>query len=142
MIPGLENAEFVRYGVMHRNTYLNSPDVLSQNFQVKGDPLFRFAGQMTGVEGYMESAASGLVAGLCLAQRLKERAEPDFGPDTVLGALAAHVSTKTADFQPMNANFGILRPLDTRVRDKKLRYEKMSERSLDALRGIIQQYDL
>ena len=142
MIPGLENAEFVRYGVMHRNTYLNSPDVLSQNFQVKGDPLFRFAGQMTGVEGYMESAASGLVAGLCLAQRVMGKAEPDFGPDTVLGALSAHVSTKTADFQPMNANFGILRPLDTRVRDKKLRYEKMSERSLDALRGIIQQYDL
>ena len=142
MIPGLESAEFVRYGVMHRNTYLNSPDVLSRNFQVKGNPLFRFAGQMTGVEGYMESAASGLVAGLCLARRVLGKAEPDFGPDTVLGALAAHVSTKTADFQPMNANFGILRPLDIRVRDKKLRYEKMSERSLDALRGIIQQYDL
>ena len=142
MIPGLENAEFARYGVMHRNTYLNSPDVLAQNYQVKGNPFFRFAGQMTGVEGYMESAASGLVAGLCLARRIQGEEEPDFGPDTVLGALAAHVCTPSANFQPMNANFGILRPLDSRVRVKKNRYEKMSERSLETLNRIILQYGL
>lgn len=142
MIPGLESAEFARYGVMHRNTYLNSPDVLSRNYQLKGNPLFRFAGQMTGVEGYMESAASGLVAGLCLARCIKGEEEPDFGPDTVLGALAAHVSTPTTNFQPMNANFGILRPLETRIRGKKQRYEKMSERALNTLQNIIQKYGL
>ena len=142
MIPGLERAEFARYGVMHRNTYLNSPDVLGENYQVKGNPFFRFAGQMTGVEGYMESAASGLVAGLSTAVRMLGKDEPDFTGETVLGALAKHVSTPTSDFQPMNANFGILRPLDERVRGKRFRYEKMSERALQTLDRVIRQYDL
>ena len=142
MIPGLEKAEFARYGVMHRNTYLNSPDVLGENYQVKGNSFFRFAGQMTGVEGYMESAASGLVAGLSTAVRMLGKDEPDFTGETVLGALAKHVSTPTSDFQPMNANFGILRPLDERVRGKRFRYEKMSERALQTLDRVIRQYDL
>ena len=137
MIPGLENAEFARYGVMHRNTYLNSPDVLDANFALKGNPFFRFAGQMTGVEGYMESAASGLVAGLSLARRLRGEDEPDFGNLTILGALSAYVHTPTSDFQPMNANFGILPPCEARIRDKKERYERISARALEALKTII-----
>ncbi len=142
MIPGLENAEFVRYGVMHRNTYLNSPDVLSNNFQVKGNPLFRFAGQITGVEGYMESAASGLVSGLSMAKHLFHEAEPDFTSETVIGALEAHVRTPSANFQPMNSNFGIISPLSERVRGKRNRYEKLAERSLDKLQQIIADYNL
>ena len=142
MIPGLEHADFVRYGVMHRNTYLNSPDVLGRNYQVKDRPLLRFAGQLTGVEGYMESTASGLVAGVSLAKALLGEPEPDFTGDTVLGALALHVTTPTSDFQPMNANFGILRPLDERVRGKRNRYEKLAERSLDTLKTVITNYAL
>ena len=108
MIPGLEHAEFVRYGVMHRNTFLRSPDILSRNYALDGQPLFRFAGQLTGVEGYMESAASGMVAAIGLCKALRGEEEPDFGGQTVLGALERHVRTPSADFQPMNANFGIL----------------------------------
>ncbi len=142
MIPGLEHADFARYGVMHRNTYLNSPDVLGRNYQAKDRPLLRFAGQLTGVEGYMESTASGLVAGVSLAKALLGEPEPDFTGDTVLGALALHVTTPTSDFQPMNANFGILRPLDERVRGKRNRYEKLAERSLDTLKTVITNYAL
>ena len=142
MIPGLEHADFARYGVMHRNTYLNSPDVLGRNYQVKDRPLLRFAGQLTGVEGYMESTASGLVAGVSLAKALLGEPEPDFTGDTVLGTLALHVTTPTSDFQPMNANFGILRPLDERVRGKRNRYEKLAERSLDTLKTVITNYAL
>ena len=142
MIPGLEHADFARYGVMHRNTYLNSPDVLGRNYQVKDRPLLRFAGQMTGVEGYMESTASGLVAGVALAKALLGEPEPDFTGDTVLGALALHVTTPTGDFQPMNANFGILRPLDERVRGKRNRYEKLAGRSLETLKTVITNYAL
>ena len=142
MIPGLENAEFARYGVMHRNTYLNSPDVLGANYQVKGRPLFRFAGQMTGVEGYMESAASGLTSGVALARRLKGKPEPDFGNKTLLGALASHVMTPVSDFQPMNANFGLLPPLESRIRSKKERYEQTAKRSLSELENIIQTQQL
>ena len=142
MIPGLEHADFARYGVMHRNTYLNSPDVLGRNYQVKERPLLRFAGQMTGVEGYMESTASGLVAGIALAKALSGEPEPDFTGDTVLGALALHVTTQTSDFQPMNANFGILRPLEARVRGKRNRYERLAERSLATLQTVITNYAL
>ena len=138
MIPGLENAEFARYGVMHRNTYLNSPDALGKNFALKGDPLLRFAGQMTGVEGYVESAASGLVAGASLALRLLGKDEPDFGGDTLLGALSTYVMTPTGDFQPMNANFGLLKPFEKKIRNKKERYELLSQRSLTALKDVIQ----
>lgn len=141
MIPGLEHAEFVRYGVMHRNTYLNSPDVLGRNFALARNPLIRFAGQLTGVEGYMESAASGLVAGLGLARRLKGLTEIDFGRETVLGALEAHVRTPSVNFQPMNANFGILQPLRDKVKGKKNRYEQLSAQALGAVDQIAMQME-
>ncbi|HIU34148.1 MAG TPA: methylenetetrahydrofolate--tRNA-(uracil(54)-C(5))-methyltransferase (FADH(2)-oxidizing) TrmFO [Candidatus Pullichristensenella excrementigallinarum] len=142
MIPGLENAEFARYGVMHRNTYLNSPDVLGKNFAWKDNPLIRFAGQLTGVEGYMESAASGIVAAIGLARALRGLEEPDFTAQTVLGALERHVRTRCADFQPMNANFGILDKLDARVKGKRNRYLKLSERALETLEQVIDRYEL
>lgn len=138
MLPGLENAEFVRYGVMHRNTYLNSPDVLGANFALAGRPHLRFAGQLTGVEGYVESAASGLVAGLNLGRALRGLPEIRFPVETLLGALEAHVRTKTANFQPMNANFGILRPLDRKVKGKKDRYEALARRSLDQIDRLLE----
>lgn len=143
MIPGLENAEFIRYGVMHRNTYLNGPDMLGTNFALKDNPLIRFAGQLSGVEGYMESTASGLVAAIGLAHALTGKPEPDFTGKTILGALARHVSTPSANFQPMNANYGILEPLETRVRGgKRVRYEKMSERAIEILTEVIKHYEL
>jgi len=142
MIPGLENAEFARYGVMHRNTYLNSPDVLGRNYALASDPLLRFAGQLTGVEGYMESAASGLVAAIGLFKALRGEPEPDFTGRTVLGALERHVRTKARDFQPMNANFGILDPPDQQVRGKRNRCERLSERALQELDRIKDECEL
>ena len=142
MIPGLEHAEFARYGVMHRNTYLNGPRVLDANFAMKGRPLTRFAGQLTGVEGYMESTASGLVAAVGLYKALNGQAEPDFTGRTILGALARHVTTPTPNFQPMNANFGILEALPYRVKGKKNRYEKLSETAIDTLNEVIKNYEL
>lgn len=142
MIPGLEHAEFARYGVMHRNTYLDGPKVLGANYAVKGDPLTRFAGQLSGVEGYMESTASGLTAAVGLACALAGRPEPDFTGQTILGALARHVSTPNANFQPMNANFGILDPLPFRVKGKKNRYEQLSARAIDTLSEVIDRYEL
>ena len=142
MIPGLEHAEFARYGVMHRNTYLNGPKVLGANYALKGNPLIRFAGQLTGVEGYMESTCSGLVAAVGLACALKGRPEPDFGGRTVLGALARHVCTPNPNFQPMNANFGILEPLGFKVKGKRNRYEKLSEVAIDTLNEVIKEYEL
>ena len=142
MIPGLENAEFARYGVMHRNTYLNGPDMLGANYALKGNPLIRFAGQLSGVEGYMESTASGLVAAIGLACALDGKPEPDFTQKTIHGALARHVSTPNANFQPMNANFGILEPLEARVRGKRNRYEKLGERAENVLSEVITNYEL
>lgn len=142
MIPGLENAEFARYGVMHRNTYLNGPDMLGANYALKGNPLIRFAGQLSGVEGYMESTASGLVAAIGLACALDGKPEPDFTQKTIHGALARHVSTPNANFQPMNANFGILEPLEVRVRGKRNRYEKLGERAENVLSEVITNYEL
>ena len=142
MIPGLENAEFVRYGVMHRNSYLNGPDMLGANYALKGNPLLRFAGQLSGVEGYMESTCSGLVAAIGLYCALNGSAEPDFTERTILGALARHVSAPNANFQPMNANFGILEPLGERVRGKRLRYERLSARAIDTLNEVIQKNEL
>ena len=142
MIPGLEHAEFARYGVMHRNTYLNGPDMLGQNYALKGNPLLRFAGQLSGVEGYMESTASGMTAAIGLYCAMNGLPEPDFTGRTILGALARHVSTPSANFQPMNANFGILEPLDARVRGKRNRYEKLSARAIDTLNEVIRTYDL
>ena len=137
MIPALKNAEFMRYGVMHRNTFLNGPELLDASFRMKSRPTLLFAGQMTGVEGYMESAASGILAGLN-ACRLVRGQEPLTLPrDTMLGALAAHVSTPNADYQPMGANFGILPSLETHIRDKKLRYGALAQRALDSLERVI-----
>ncbi len=136
LIPALSNAEFLRYGVMHRNTYLNSPAILNADFSVKGAPLLFFAGQMTGVEGYVESAASGLLAAVHIARKLENK--PVIIPDqtTVLGALSAHISGVTDNFQPMNANFGILKPLESRVRDKKQRYALLAERALENIKNF------
>ena len=143
MIPGLERAEFARYGVMHRNTYLNGPEVLSRNYALKSNPLVRFAGQLTGVEGYMESTASGLAAAVGLACALQGRPEPDFTGRTLFGALANHVRTPSANFQPMNANFGILERLDGKVRGgKKARYEALSARAIDTMNEVIKTYEL
>jgi methylenetetrahydrofolate--tRNA-(uracil-5-)-methyltransferase len=142
MIPGLEHAEFARYGVMHRNTYLNGPKVLDGNYAMKGRPLTRFAGQLTGVEGYMESTASGLVAAVSLAKAMAGQDEPDLTGRTVLGALERPVRTPSPSFQPMNANFGILDALPFRVKGKKNRYEKLSEVAIDALNEVIRDYEL
>ena len=133
MIPGLEAAEFVRYGVMHRNTYINSPKVLLPTFQLRGAPKIFFAGQITGVEGYVESAASGLMAGVNAA-RLAKNLEPIiFPPTTCHGALANYITTAVAEnFQPMNVTFGLLPPLEDRTR-KKLRKERLAARALDDL---------
>ncbi|MBE5774351.1 MAG: methylenetetrahydrofolate--tRNA-(uracil(54)-C(5))-methyltransferase (FADH(2)-oxidizing) TrmFO [Clostridiales bacterium] len=142
MIPGLENAEFVRYGVMHRNTYVSGPDMLGANYALKDNAFVRIAGQLSGVEGYMESTASGLVAAIGLAHAMTGKPEPDFTGQTILGALALHVSTPNANFQPMNANYGILESLPMRVKGKRNRYEKLSERAIDILNEVIQKYEL
>ena len=134
MIPGLENAEFLRYGVMHRNTYIHAPSVLNRDFSFKNNHKIFFAGQITGVEGYVESAASGLLAAIHIADEILERPTHVFDERTVCGALETHVSTPTKDFQPMNANFGILAPMDVRIRDKKERYHALAERALQTIR--------
>ena len=138
MIPGLEQAEFLRYGVMHRNTYLNSPGLLTPTYAMIGRPDVFFAGQMTGVEGYVESAGSGLVAGVNAARRLLGEGELIFPEETMLGAMAAYVSRGgIGAFVPMNANFGIIRPLDVRVRGgKAARNERLSERALETLAAM------
>ena len=142
MIPGLEKAEFARYGVMHRNTYLNGPQVLDKNFVWKKHPDIRFAGQMTGVEGYMESAASGMVAGLNMARQLLGQNEVEFGGKTIIGALEKHTRTPSENYQPMNSNFGILDRLSERVKGKRNRYEKMAEVSLAEMKRIIEENGL
>jgi methylenetetrahydrofolate--tRNA-(uracil-5-)-methyltransferase len=136
MIPALKNAEFLRYGVMHRNTYIQSPDVLNRNFSVKNNQRLFFAGQITGVEGYVESAASGLLAAIHIADEILERPTHVFDERTVCGALETHISTPTKDFQPMNANFGILAPMDIRIRDKKERYRALAERALSTISNM------
>lgn len=134
MIPGLENAEIVRYGVMHRNTFMNSPELLEPTYQSKQRETLFFAGQMTGVEGYVESAASGLVAGLNAARLAKGEAPVVFPIETQLGSMAHYIThTEGKHFQPMNANFGIMPALETRIKDKKERYQALANRSLEAL---------
>lgn len=136
MIPGLEHAQYARYGVMHRNTFLNSPQLLDDHYKLR-DGLY-FAGQMTGVEGYVESAASGMVAGIAMAQELAGRARTDWTDETVLGALGRYVSTPNRNFQPMNATFGILKPLEgKRVRAKKERYQLIAQRALAKIGDIV-----
>lgn len=137
LIPALKNAEFVRYGVMHRNTYINAPVFLDRNFALKSNPKLYFAGQITGVEGYVESALSGLVAAL-QAYRAMCGLSPILFPDeTMTGALCVHVSTQFGDYSPMNSNFGILPPLSEHIRDKSARKLAYSERSLERMRQIL-----
>jgi len=139
MIPGLAQAEFVRYGVMHRNTFLDSPRLLDQTFALRDDPLTVFAGQITGVEGYMESAASGLVAAEQLMRRLEGRPLLQLPPETMLGALSRYISNEdVVDFQPMGANMGLLPPLSHRIKDKLQRYEALSQRALEALQKALE----
>jgi len=131
MIPALRNAEYVRYGVMHRNTYLDSPRLLDRYYRLKSQPRITFAGQMTGVEGYVESAGSGFLAAVELARRLEGKAPVDFPRETALGALSLYISDETVkDFQPMNINFGIISPLGYRVKGKRNKNQEISQRSL------------
>ena len=136
MIPGLEHAEFLRYGVMHRNTFLHSPGFLDANYQMLSRPGVYFAGQMTGVEGYVESASSGLVAGISLARQLLGMEPVDFTRLTAIGALAHHVAHATGDFQPMNANFGLIEPYEKRIRNKQERYGAISARALNYIEAL------
>ena len=135
MFPALKNAEFVRYGVMHRNTFIDSPRLLNGDFSLRCNPLLFFGGQITGVEGYMESAASGLMAGLNLARRLKGQETVILPVDTMIGALSRYISDETVkNFQPMGANFGVLPPLDEKIRDKQERYMQLAQRGMNSLK--------
>ena len=134
MIPALKNAEFVRYGVMHRNTYLNSPQLLDRYYRLRTEPRISFAGQMTGVEGYVESAASGMLVGIETAARVLGMEPVDFPQETATGALALYISGgSVGDFQPMNVNFGIISPLGYRVKGKRNKNAEISKRSLEII---------
>ena len=140
LIPGLEKAEFVKYGVMHRNTYINSTKLLDQTYQLIKNKNVYFAGQITGVEGYVESISSGLIAGINAVQNFNKKDKIIFPKETVLGALSQYISTPNKKFQPMNANFGILPELDEKIKDKKIRYEQMAMRSLKEISNITKYY--
>lgn len=134
MIPGLENAEFAKYGVMHRNTFINSTKLLDRTYQLKKNKNIYFAGQITGVEGYVESISSGLVAGINAVKQLRQEEKVEFSEYTMIGALAQYISTPNEKFQPMNANYGILPELEgKKISDKKLKYGKLSDRALEKL---------
>lgn len=134
MIPGLQNAEFVRYGVMHRNSFLDSPRLLNFDFSLRSNPYLYFAGQITGVEGYMESAASGIMAGINAVRRADSREPLRLEEKTMIGALSDYISDESVkNFQPMGANFGILPPIEPKIRDKKERYAALAKRALDSL---------
>lgn len=138
MIPGLGNAEFVRFGVMHKNTYLNSPQLLDKHFNLRSNKRFYFAGQMTGVEGYVESAASGLMAGLAAARAVLELPEVEFPDVTAHGALANYISNPAIEnFQPMNINFGLIPPLTVRIRKKREKNAQIAARALEALDSVL-----
>ncbi|MFD1177182.1 methylenetetrahydrofolate--tRNA-(uracil(54)-C(5))-methyltransferase (FADH(2)-oxidizing) TrmFO [Paenibacillus puldeungensis] len=138
MIPGLENAEFVRYGVMHRNTFINSPKLMLPTYQLKARPQLFFAGQMTGVEGYVESAASGLIAGINAARSAMDQEGIVFPEDTTFGSMARYITTADFEhFQPMNANFGLFPKLDTRYRKKAEKNEALAKRALDSLKSFM-----
>ena len=140
MIPGLQNAEFIKYGVMHRNTFINSAKLLDNTYNFKSNKNVYFAGQITGVEGYVESIASGLVAGINAAMTIIDRSKIVFPKETMVGALADYISTPNEKFQPMNANFGILPELEeSKIKDKKLKYEKLSDKAIDSLKELILQ---
>ncbi|MBQ4613158.1 MAG: methylenetetrahydrofolate--tRNA-(uracil(54)-C(5))-methyltransferase (FADH(2)-oxidizing) TrmFO [Clostridia bacterium] len=139
MIPALKNAEFVRYGVMHRNTFLDAPRLLDGAFRLKENHNLFFAGQMTGVEGYMESAASGILAGINAVRQVRGEAPLILPRDTMMGALAGHVCDENKHYQPMGANFGILPPIEPHIRDKKARYAALANRALDSLEAALAQ---
>lgn len=146
MIPGLENAEFARLGVMHRNTFLNSPGYLDETFRVIDRPNLYFAGQITGVEGYVESAGSGLLAGLSLAYRLKGQEPPHFSGKTAIGAMGRYVAAQNRHFQPMNCAFGLIdayeyAPGEKKIRNKQQRYERISERALAEIDMVLRQME-
>ena len=139
MIPGLENLDIVRYGVMHRNTYLHSPGMLDENFALKARKGLYFAGQMTGVEGYVESASSGIVAGISAARELLGKPKITFPSATATGALGHYIANFAGkNFQPMNINFGIIDSLPEREKNKRERYRKISLRALDIMKGIVE----
>lgn len=133
LIPGLENADFVKYGVMHRNTYINSTELLDNTYNLKSNNNVFFAGQITGVEGYVESISSGLVAGINAVQMLKGKEKITFDEKTMIGALSKYISTPNEKFQPMNANFGIIPELDEKIRDKKLKYGLLADRAINII---------
>ena len=137
MFPALKNADFIRYGVMHRNTFIDSPRLLNGDFSLRSNPLLFFGGQITGVEGYMESAASGLMAGINLARRLKGEETVVLPKDTMIGALSRYISDESVkNFQPMGANFGVLPPLEEKIRDKQERYMQLANRGMESLKGF------
>lgn len=136
MIPGLQNAEFIKYGVMHRNTYINSSKLLDETYNLKNFPNIYFAGQITGVEGYVESISSGMIAGLNAVRQFKNEDKIVFSEQTMIGALAKYISTPNDKFQPMNANFGILPELPEKIRDKKVKYGKLADRAIEQMKNI------
>ncbi|MBE6803753.1 MAG: methylenetetrahydrofolate--tRNA-(uracil(54)-C(5))-methyltransferase (FADH(2)-oxidizing) TrmFO [Ruminococcaceae bacterium] len=137
MFPALKNAEFLRFGVMHRNTFIDSPRLLNGDFSLRSNPYIFFGGQITGVEGYMESAASGLMAGINLSKRLKGEETVILPEDTMIGALSRYISDESVkNFQPMGANFGVLPPLPEKIRDKQERYMKLAERGMNSIKQV------
>lgn len=140
LIPALKNLDIVRYGVMHRNTFIDSPRLLNADYSTRVNPNLFFAGQITGVEGYIESASSGLLAGINAAKKLMGEEVIKLPDTTMLGALSSYISDENVkNFQPMGANFGIIKALDEKIKDKKLKYTKMSERSLEYLKNLVEE---
>ena len=137
MIPGLEQAEFVKYGVMHRNTYIDSSKLLDNTYQLKSNANIYFAGQLTGVEGYVESISSGMIAGINAVEQYLGKKKVVFPSTTMIGALSSYIATQNDNFQPMNANFGILPPLEETMKDKKARYAKLADRALEDLKDLL-----
>ena len=142
LIPGLEKADFTKYGVMHRNSFINSPELLDETYNLKKNNNIFFAGQITGVEGYVESIASGLVASINAVNILKGKEKTKFSEVTMIGALSKYIATPNKNFQPMNANFGILPSLEEKIKDKKVKYRKLADKAIEELNKILQEDDI